>query len=93
MIKDNLIYTSRFCILSKVFFKIFKNKENFLRLQKPQMEIPINAIKECNYIQINNPKANKTAHFYLGFISGLSESRMEESIIFNRLIINYFNVF
>jgi len=79
MIKDNLIYTTRFCVLTKVFFKIFKNKENFLRLQKPQMEIPIINLKECNYVQINNPKANKTAHFYLSYISTLGDSRIEES--------------
>lgn len=82
MIKDNLIYTTRFCVLTKVFFKIFKNKENFLRLQKPQMEFPIINLKECNYVQINNPKANKTAHFYLSYISTLSESRIEESKYF-----------
>jgi len=78
--KDNLIYTTRFCVLNKKYFKIFKNRENFLRLQKPQMEIPINSIKDCNYVQLNGQKNNKNYHFFLNYNSMLSESRIEESI-------------
>lgn len=81
VVKDNLIYTTRFCILNKVCFKIFKNRETFLRLQKPQIEIPINSIKDCNYVHLNSQKANKNFHFYINYLSILGESRMEESKI------------
>jgi len=46
------------------------------------MEIPINSIKECNYIQLNSQKANKNGHFYINYVSFLGESRIEESKIF-----------
>jgi hypothetical protein len=82
IVKDYLIYTTRFCVLNKVYLKIFKNRESFLRLQKSQMEIPINSIKECNYIQLNSQKANKNGHFYINYVSFLGESQIEESKIF-----------
>ena len=50
-----------------------------MRLQKPQMEIPINSIKDCSYFQISTQKTNKTSHFYINYVSILGESRIEES--------------
>ena len=79
MVKDNLLYTTRFCVLNKVCLKIFKNREHFLRLQKAQMEVPISFIKECNWVQLNNQKANKNSHFYINYVSISGESKIDDS--------------
>lgn len=52
------------------------------------MEIPLSSIKECNYLQLNVPKANKNSHFYINYISSLGESRLDESKFFFDVFIN-----
>lgn len=87
--KENFIYTARFSLLNKVCLKIYKNRENFLRLQKPQTEIPFNNIKDCNYIQLhNNPKggSGKAFHFYINYIMPYNEGRLEDKIESKNLI-------
>ncbi len=86
--KELLNYTNRFCVLNKICLKVFKSRENFLTLQKPQMEIYLNSIKYCNYLNINNVnnKINKASHFLIQYTSLLmnenkSEDKLEGNIL------------
>ena len=76
------MYTSRFLVLNKICLKIFKSRESFLRLQKPQQEIPISSIKDCNYIQMNNQKGNKNSHYYISYVlnTSISDSKIDDKI-------------
>jgi hypothetical protein len=77
LIKENFIYSSRFIVVNKQTFKIYRSKECFLRLRKPQLDIAINCIKESNFVLFNDKKANKNSHFYLKYVKSLNLKEIE----------------
>ena len=80
--KENFIYSQRFIVVNKETFKVYKSKECFLRIRKPQLEIPIFCIKESNFVIFNDKKANKNSHFYMKYVKAMDNKDLESKKFF-----------
>ena len=57
-------YSTKFCLATKIDFRYYKSKEQFLTLQKPLMIIPFSLIVEANLIK-NRPESKKYENFFI----------------------------
>lgn len=60
------LYSTRFCVVTKLEFRYYKSKEQFLTLQKPLFAIPFFQIAEANLIKSKISK--KFDHLYIKLI-------------------------
>lgn len=57
-------YSPKFCIITITEFRIYKSRENFLTLQKPNSIIPLHLIIEVGLFK-SKPNSKKFDHFFI----------------------------